>query len=188
MQIWLQVSGLSHSLISDIKKDKNNKTWTGWVICVHENCKIPPLCDSQASSSSYHFALALVNRTLECFAGWVREVLTFTEFLVNQVVSSRTQALITNLQVIANMRATTIVVQALVWACSGKKKKRFNVFISKDVMITINKSPLDSPHSLRGSSDQSLQSRRPSHTFSMLIHSPLRHLNLVGPSQCVAVH
>lgn len=45
-----------------------------------------------------------------------------------------------------------------------------------------------SPHSLKGSSDQSLQSRCMSHTFSMLIHSPLGHLNLFGPSQWVAVH
>lgn len=42
------------------------------------------------------------------------------------------------------------------------------------------------PHSLSGSSDQSLQSRCLSHTFSMLMHSPLRHLNLVGATQWVA--
>lgn len=134
----------------------------------------------------------------------MREAITFTAFFVNQAISSRTQALIADLQVIANMRAAAIVVQALIGACSGKKK-RFTIFFwtysiaqSADTLIkytevvinqtVVNERPLHSPHSLRGSSDQSLQSRCLSHTISMLIHSPLRHLNLVGPSQWVAVH
>lgn len=53
----------------------------------------------------------------------MRAAATFTAFLVNQVISSRTQALIADLQVIANMRAAAIVVQALIGACSGKKKR-----------------------------------------------------------------
>uniref|UniRef100_A0A8C8RZR7 Uncharacterized protein n=1 Tax=Pelusios castaneus TaxID=367368 RepID=A0A8C8RZR7_9SAUR len=39
------------------------------------------------------------------------------------------------------------------------------------------------PHSLMGSSDQSLQSLCRLHTLSIEMHSPERHLNLSGPSQ-----
>lgn len=46
---------------------------------------------------------------------------------------------------------------------------------------------LHSPHSLMGSSDLSLQSLCLLHTFSMLIHSPLLHLNMVGPSHTFSV-
>lgn len=132
---------------------------------------------------------------------------TFTAFCIDQAISSGTQALVANLQVVANMRAAAIVVQTLIGACGGKNK-RVTIYFSEGerslhslaadtiiryIEVVINKTvrnerPLHSPHSLRGSSDQSLQSRCLSHTFSMLIHSPLRHLNLVGPSQWVAVH
>lgn len=57
----------------------------------------------------------------------MREAITFTAFFVNQAISSRTQALIADLQVIANMRAAAVVVEALIGACSGKKK-RFTIF------------------------------------------------------------
>lgn len=46
---------------------------------------------------------------------------------------------------------------------------------------------LHSPHSLMGSSDPSLQSLCLLHTFCMLIHSPLLHLNMVGPSHTFSV-
>lgn len=46
--------------------------------------------------------------------------------------------------------------------------------------------PPGSPHSLRGSSDQSWQSRTELHTLSRVRHSPLWHLNLLGPSHTVA--
>lgn len=42
-------------------------------------------------------------------------------------------------------------------------------------------------HSLRGSSDQSLQSFNPLQTLSMLIHSPELHLNTFDPLQVVTV-
>lgn len=45
--------------------------------------------------------------------------------------------------------------------------------------------PQHSLHSLMGSSDQSRQSRAESHTLSKLMHSPLWHLNLLGPSHRV---
>lgn len=50
----------------------------------------------------------------------------------------------------------------------------------------VGKMRLHSPHSA-GSSDLSLQSFCLLHTFSMLIHSPLLHLNLVGPSHTFSV-
>lgn len=45
--------------------------------------------------------------------------------------------------------------------------------------------PQHSLHSLMGSSDQSRQSRAELHTLSKLMHSPLWHLNLLGPSHWV---
>lgn len=44
-----------------------------------------------------------------------------------------------------------------------------------------------SPHSLRGSSDQSRQSLTESHTLFRGMHSPLWHLNLLGPSHRVTL-
>lgn len=45
---------------------------------------------------------------------------------------------------------------------------------------------LDSPHSPRGSSEWSRQSLCLLHTFSMLMHSPVLHLNMAGPSHALA--
>lgn len=53
------------------------------------------------------------------------EAVTFTAFLVNQAISSRTQALIANFKVFADMRAASVVVQALIGACNGKEKSFF---------------------------------------------------------------
>lgn len=47
--------------------------------------------------------------------------------------------------------------------------------------------PQGSPQSLRGSSDQSRQSLTELHTLSREMHSPLWHLNLLGPSQRVTM-
>lgn len=121
----------------------------------------------------------------------MRDTFTLATFLVHQVKASRTQTLVPDLEVVANVGAASIVIQALVGACGWTE--RFIPFldcghsISRLWCIYKWQSIRNSPHSLRGSSDQSLQSRRWSHTLSMLIHSPLRHLNLVGPSQWVAV-
>ena len=53
----------------------------------------------------------------------------------------------------------------------------------------------DSPQSFIGSSDQSRQFLSPLHTLSMLMHSPLRHSNTLGPSHfltgghsCITLH
>ncbi len=60
------------------------------------------------------------------------EAVTFTALCVHQVIPNRAQALIADLQVIANMRAAAVVVQALIGAC-GWKKKRFTILLSEDV-------------------------------------------------------
>lgn len=57
----------------------------------------------------------------------VWEAVTFTAFCAHQVIPSRTQALIADLQVIANMRAAAVVVQALIGACRQKKKKVYHL-------------------------------------------------------------
>lgn len=54
-----------------------------------------------------------------------------------------------------------------------------------DYMLMPHPAPQHSLHSLMGSSDQSRQSRAELHTLSKLMHSPLWHLNLLGPSHCV---
>lgn len=41
-------------------------------------------------------------------------------FVVHQVVPSRTQALVANFQVLADVRAATVVVQTLIGACRGR--------------------------------------------------------------------
>lgn len=41
---------------------------------------------------------------------------TFTAFVVDQAVSGRTQALVADLQIIANVRAAAVVVQTLIGA------------------------------------------------------------------------
>lgn len=48
-------------------------------------------------------------------------MLTFTPSLSDEAVSSWTQALIANLQVVADMRTAAVVVEALVGACRGEK-------------------------------------------------------------------
>lgn len=47
----------------------------------------------------------------------MRDTFTFATFLVDQVKASRTQTLVPDLEVVANMGAASIVIEALVGAC-----------------------------------------------------------------------
>lgn len=51
------------------------------------------------------------------------QILTFAEPLFHQLEASGTHTLITNLQVITDMRATTVVVKTLVRICEFKNHK-----------------------------------------------------------------
>lgn len=64
----------------------------------------------------------------------VWERVTFTALCVNQAISGRTQALEADLQVFANVRASAVVVQALVGACRrGEEGKDLLSFFSEGV-------------------------------------------------------
>lgn len=52
----------------------------------------------------------------------MRDTFTFATFLVHQVKASRTQTLVPDLEVVANMGAASIVIQALVGACGWTER------------------------------------------------------------------
>lgn len=55
---------------------------------------------------------------------WMGRRPTFTSVLVHQLEAAGTQALVANLEVLADVGAATIVVQALVGPCTGLSRHR----------------------------------------------------------------
>jgi hypothetical protein len=76
------------------------------------------------------------------------------------------------------------VVSWVAWSLHHPQRSCFGPIPSPPTILPIA-CRQDSPHSLMGSSDQSRQSLTELQTLSMVMHSPLWHLNLLGPSQSV---
>lgn len=71
----------------------------------------------------------------------MRDTFTFATFLVHQVKASRTQTLVPDLEVVANMGAASIVIQALVGAC-GWTERLITFLDSQQLANTLDKSAL----------------------------------------------
>lgn len=111
---------------------------------------------------------------------------TFTAILLLQGEPRWAEALETDLQVVTDVRAASIVVQALIGVCREGSKlvtAVLNLFYGLE-RPTFSASPY-LLHSWMGSSEKSLQSGLSSHSLSVLMHSPLWHRKWVGPSHLV---